>query len=126
MEIKAVNSINSSLEMNSQNIKNSQIEIEENKNGSKEIKDQIKELFDKLDTKSQNDILKKSIEEINKKFNMLNSQLKIEIDRDTNIKVAKIIDTQTKKVIRQIPPETVLKIAKYVDEVTGLLFNKKA
>ena len=129
MDVKAINSTSASLEMNSQNVQNSQISNAQNKDLFKESakpKDQIAEIFNKLDPKVQNDILKKSIEELNKKFDMLNSQLKIEFDKDTNMKVVKIIDNQTKEVIRQIPPETVLKIAKYIDEVTGLLFNKKA
>lgn len=128
MDVKAVNSVQASLEMNSQNIKNSQvsgehISIENNRNA--ELQDQSNDWFHKLDSKEQNDIIKKSIEEINKKFDMLDSHLKIQMDRDTNMKVVKIIDNQTKKVIRQIPPEAVLKIAKYIDEVTGLIFNKK-
>ena len=57
---------------------------------------------------------------------MLNSQLKIETDEDTGIQVVKIVDSETKEVIRQLPPDVVLKIAKYIDEVTGLLFNEKA
>jgi len=41
------------------------------------------------------------------------------------IQVVKIIDSETKEVIRQLPPDVILKIAKYIDEVTGLLFNEK-
>jgi flagellar protein FlaG len=48
------------------------------------------------------------------------------MDEETGIQVVKIIDSQTKEVIRQLPPETTLKIAKYIDEITGLLFEKKA
>jgi flagellar protein FlaG len=57
---------------------------------------------------------------------MLNTQLQIKIDKDTDMIVIKVIDKETKKVIRQIPPEYVLKIAKYLDEITGILYNGKA
>ena len=56
---------------------------------------------------------------------MLNTQLEIQIDKDTDIVVVKVIDRETNKVIRQIPPEYVLKIAKYLDEIAGLLYNEK-
>jgi flagellar protein FlaG len=57
---------------------------------------------------------------------MLNTQLQIKIDKDTDITVVKVVDKQTNKVIRQIHPEYVLKIAKYLDEITGLLLREKA
>ncbi len=71
--------------------------------------------------------LKKAVDELNKKFEMLNSQLqlKIDVDKDTGITVLKLIDKETNKVVRQIPPETILKIAKYLTELTGLLFNER-
>lgn len=66
-----------------------------------------------------------TVNELNKKLEMLNSQLRIETDEDTSIQVIKIVDKDTKEVIRQIPPEAVLKVAKYLNEVAGLLFNSK-
>jgi len=70
--------------------------------------------------------LNQAINDLNKKLDMLNSQLRIETDEDTGIQVIKIVDKETKEVIRQIPPEAVLKVAKYLDEVAGLLFDSKA
>jgi flagellar protein FlaG len=40
--------------------------------------------------------------------------------------VVKVVDNDTKEVIRQIPSEEMLKIAKYIDEITGLLFKDMA
>jgi len=123
MEVKATNSISSALQMNSQKVIDNQKELQ---NQMRYKEDKIEDDFNKLDSKTQNEIIKNSIEELNKRLNMLNSQLKIERDEDTGIQVVKIIDTETKEIIRQLPPEVVLKIAKYIDEVTGLLFNDKA
>jgi len=123
MEVKATNSISSALQMNSQKVIDNQKELQ---NQMQYKEDKIEDDFNKLDSKTQNEIIKNSIEELNKRLNMLNSQLKIERDEDTGIQVVKIIDTETKEIIRQLPPEVVLKIAKYIDEVTGLLFNDKA
>lgn len=123
MEVKATNSISSALQMNSQKVIDNQKELQ---NQMRYKEDKIEDDFDKLDSKTQNEVIKNSIEELNKRLNMLNSQLKIERDEETGIQVVKIIDTETKEIIRQLPPDVILKIAKYIDEVTGLLFNDKA
>jgi len=124
MDVKAVNSTSAALQMQSQN-------VDKDKTLSTQLENQAKEkdntdTFKNLDKKVQNEIIQKSIEDLNKKMSMLNSQLKIEIDEDTGIQVVKIVDKETKEVIRQLPPDVILKIAKYIDEVTGLLFNEKA
>ncbi|WP_457678621.1 flagellar protein FlaG [Thermovibrio sp.] len=66
------------------------------------------------------------LKELKEKFNFLNTQLKVEIDKETDTIVVKVIDTKTNKVVRQIPPEYVLKIARYLNEIAGLLYSKKA
>jgi flagellar protein FlaG len=47
------------------------------------------------------------------------------VDKETEEIVVKVIDKETKEVIRQIPPEYLLKIAKYLDEIAGILYNEK-
>ncbi len=69
--------------------------------------------------------LENILNDLKKKLSLLNTQLKIQVDKDTDIVVVKVIDKETQKVIRQIPPEYVLKIAKYLDEIAGLLFSEK-
>jgi flagellar protein FlaG len=76
-------------------------------------------------TQTSPEVIEKIIEDLKKKLSMLNTQLEIQIDKDTDIVVVKVIDRETNKVIRQIPPEYVLKIAKYLDEIAGLLYNEK-
>ncbi len=123
MDIKSIHNQNIT-SMNSQNIEIQSYNPKTNKSSSDPIENM-------KNTENQNkknispEELKKATEDLNKKLSMLNTQLRIEIDKDTGIVVAKIIDKETKEVIRQIPPEVVLKIAKYLDEITGLLFNEK-
>ena len=69
--------------------------------------------------------LENILNDLKKKLSLLNTQLKIQVDKDTDIIVVKVIDKETQKVIRQIPPEYVLKIAKYLNEIAGLLFSEK-
>lgn len=122
MDVKAIQS-QALTSMNSQNIEIQK--AQQNKDSQKQQIEQKNQEQNLLKNISENE-LKKAAEELNKKLNMLNSQLKIEIDKDTGIKVAKIIDKETDEVIRQIPPEAILKIVKYLDEVTGILFNERA
>ncbi|WP_022847126.1 MULTISPECIES: flagellar protein FlaG [unclassified Desulfurobacterium] len=73
--------------------------------------------------------MEKLLNDLKEKLSMLNTQLKIEIEKigdGEEIPVIKVIDTKTKEVIRQIPPEYMIKIAKYIDEITGLLLREKA
>lgn len=119
MDIKGIQSQAIS-SMNSQNI-----DIQKAKTESISANKQVQQERENQNKQIKTEDLMKAANELNKKFEMLNSQLKIEIDKDTGITVAKIIDKETKEVIRQIPPEVVLKIAKYLNELTGLLFNEK-
>ena len=50
----------------------------------------------------------------------------ISLDDDTGITVVKVVDKNTKEVVRQIPSEEMLAIAKALDTVQGLLVRQKA
>ena len=119
MDVKSISNVQSSIEMNVQNMQSMQ--------GSKSDKPALHhENAEKNDMKNVSPkMLEELVKELEKKFTMLNTQLKISIDKDTDMVVVKVIDKETKKVIRQIPPEYVLKIAKYLDEIAGLLYNNK-
>ncbi|NPA12488.1 MAG: flagellar protein FlaG [Aquificae bacterium] len=120
MDIKAISSTNASVNMNSQNIdalNKDQIQKVQQQDQNKQIQNNQQEISP--------EVLKQALEDLNKKLDMLNSQLKVETDDETGIRVIKIVDKETNEVIRQIPPEVMLKIAKYMDEIAGLLFNEK-
>ncbi len=53
------------------------------------------------------------------------TELEFSVDKDTNIIVVKIKDTETGEIIRQIPPDVVVKLAKAIDEFFGLLFDER-
>lgn len=52
--------------------------------------------------------------------------LEFSIDRDTDKTVVKLIDSETKQVIRQIPSTEMLAIAKALDKFQGLFVERKA
>lgn len=53
-------------------------------------------------------------------------RLRIEIDRNLNRIIVKIVNGQSGEVIRQIPPEELLNLARQFDGVTGLLVEERA
>ncbi|MGC9007379.1 MAG: flagellar protein FlaG [Sulfurihydrogenibium sp.] len=71
------------------------------------------------------DELKRLIEELQNKISYLNKSLKIEIDKDINEPIVKIIEVDTNRVIRQIPPDYVVNIIKNINKMLGVLFNEK-
>ena len=56
----------------------------------------------------------------------LNSALQFNIDDSTGLTVVKVIDTDTKDVIKQIPSEDMLALAKALDQIKGLLVKQQA
>ncbi|WP_457624483.1 flagellar protein FlaG [Persephonella sp.] len=122
MDIKAISGTQASVNMNSQNV-----EALDRKQAQRVQQEQSQQQIQKQEQQQAvpQEVLKEAINNLNKKLEMLNSQLKVETDEDTGMRVIKIVDKETNEVIRQIPPEVMLKIAKYLDEVAGLLFNEK-
>ncbi len=70
--------------------------------------------------------LKKATENINKVVNLYASELKFTVDDSTGIDVVRVINTDTKEVIRQIPSEEMIKIAESIDRLKGLLVRQQA
>ncbi len=122
MDVKAIQSTQAALDMHTAN----SVPENQKKVATPSQEQQEREIFKDLHEKTKNEIIKTIVEELNEKLALFNSSLKIEVDKETKIQVVKIVDNETKEVIRQIPPETTLKIARYIDKITGLLFDKKA
>lgn len=53
-----------------------------------------------------------------------NRSLSLDIDRDLNIVLAKIIDRKSGEVIKQIPPEETVALMKYLKENPGTLVSR--
>ena len=67
--------------------------------------------------------VKKAVEELNKK--MANSVAQFGIHEETNHVTIKIVDKETKKVIKELPPEKTLDMIAKVWEMAGLLVDEK-
>lgn len=73
--------------------------------------------------KVSNDQLKKAVEELNKKIG--NSEAVFGVHEDTNRVTIKIIDKDTKKVLKELPPEKTLDMIARVWEMAGILIDEK-
>ena len=67
--------------------------------------------------------IKKAVEEINKKAN--NSSAVFGIHEGTNRVTIKLVDKQTKEVIKELPPEKTLDMISRVWEMAGLMVDEK-
>ena len=74
-------------------------------------------------TISENSQIKKAVDEINKKAH--NSEAVFGIHEATNRVTIKIVDKDTKKVLKEYPPEKTLDMIAKVWEMAGLLVYKK-
>ena len=70
-----------------------------------------------------NEQLKKAVEEINKKAN--NASAVFGVHEDTNRITIKIIDKESKEVIKEFPPEKTLDMIAKVWEMAGLMVDEK-
>ena len=73
--------------------------------------------------KISSDQLKKAVEELNKKIG--NSEAIFGVHEDTNRVTIKIIDKDTKKVLKELPPEKTLDMIARVWEMAVILVDEK-
>ena len=92
---------------------------ETNKNG----KDGNRDDSQAKQTISENSQIKKAVDEINKKAH--NSEAVFGIHDATNRVTIKIVDKDTKKVLKEYPPEKTLDMIAKVWEMAGLLVDQK-
>jgi flagellar protein FlaG len=90
----------------------------------REVGQQVQDAQEKRDVKPEE--LQKLMEEVKRKFDMLGKYLKIDIDRELEMPVVKIMERDTNRVIRQIPPDYLLELMKRIDQLLGLLVEKEA
>lgn len=75
------------------------------------------------DQEKKNAQIKKAVEDINKKA--VNSEAIFGIHEATNRVTIKIVDKDTKKVIKELPPEKTLDMIAKVWEMAGLMVDEK-
>jgi flagellar protein FlaG len=72
------------------------------------------------------DQVKQAVQDINQSLQSLSQGLEFSLDTDTKEVVIKVVDQQTREVLRQMPSKEALEIAKALDQVLGKLIKTKA
>lgn len=67
-----------------------------------------------------------AVQQMNDMLQTLSQKLEFSVDKDTDAFVVKVVDKDTKELIRQIPSEEMLELAKALDKLQGLLIKDKA
>ena len=75
------------------------------------------------DQQPSNEQIRKAVEKLNR--NMSNSEAVFGIHEDTNRVMIKIVDKNTKEVIKELPPEKTLDMIAKVWELAGILIDER-
>lgn len=68
----------------------------------------------------------KAVEKLNETARVLNhNTLQFQVADSTNRIIIKVIDSESKEVIREIPPEGVLEALRRIDDALGVLLDKR-
>ena len=73
----------------------------------------------------QSEQLKKAIAEMNRRINNSNEEAVFGVHEDTNRIMIKIMDKETKEVIKEFPPEKTLDMIARIWEMAGILVDEK-
>lgn len=67
-----------------------------------------------------------AVRQMNDMLQTLSQKLEFSVDKETDAFVVKVVDKDTKELIRQIPSEEMLELAKALGKLQGLLIKDKA
>ncbi|WP_269531995.1 flagellar protein FlaG [Chitinimonas sp. BJYL2] len=70
--------------------------------------------------------VQESVKKLNETIAVFNRNIQFSIDDDSRRNIVRIVDVNSKEVIRQIPSKEVIEIAQAIDKLKGLLFSDKA
>jgi flagellar protein FlaG len=77
-------------------------------------------------SQASTDQIKQAVEDMNQSMKQQSLGLEFTIDDDTDRSVVKVIDSETKEVIRQFPSQETLQIAKSLDDTLGKIIKEQA
>ncbi len=70
-----------------------------------------------------NESVEKKVETLNSHVQNLQRDLRFSIDAESGRTIIRVIDRETREIIRTIPPEDISVMAQSLDRHTGVLFN---
>lgn len=66
-----------------------------------------------------------AIDKINKTVRIFNRSIQFTKHEESGRLWVKVVDTETKKIVREIPPEEILEIMARIEEMVGLLVDER-
>ncbi len=93
--------------------------------GSQQQSTNAKQANTKQAQQQKSEQLKKAIAEMNRKINNSNEEAVFGVHEDTNRIMIKIMDKETKEVIKEFPPEKTLDMIARIWEMAGILVDEK-
>lgn len=78
-----------------------------------------------IQSKPKEEQLQQALNKVKEGFEKANVEFEYFIDETTHREVVKVIDKDTKEVIRQFPPEEILTMLQKMYEMLGVLIDKK-
>lgn len=70
--------------------------------------------------------LKQMVEKANENLKINNSDLQFEMDTEASRMIVKVIDRDTKEVLRQFPSQEMVELSKAIEKMQGVLVSKTA
>lgn len=70
--------------------------------------------------------IKDALDQLNKALKTMSNGVQFALDDETQIRIAKLVDTQTNEIIRQFPAQELIDLAKALDKLHGSLIQQKA
>ncbi|NLW48687.1 MAG: flagellar protein FlaG [Firmicutes bacterium] len=80
---------------------------------------------DNIQVKPTEEQLQQALTKVKEGFEKANVEFEYSVDATTNREVVKVIDKDTKEVIRQFPPEEILNMLQKMYEMLGVLVDKR-
>jgi flagellar protein FlaG len=110
---------------NSQNVPAAEIRNRNQLNADNKIKAEEK-VVNSEDQKKQELIdTEQAMERVISAAKFFNRKIHLEVEKDLNMMIVKVIDGETDEVIRQIPAEELVELSNNADDLKGLLINKE-
>ena len=81
---------------------------------------------EKAEARPDRDEVSSAVKKLNDALPQSAQSLEFEIDEESKDLVVKIIDRDTKEVVRQMPTKEALEMAKSIDKMVGRLLNQSA
>ncbi len=87
--------------------------------------EESKQSLERLDDRQIEDMLHKGIQEVNKRLHVSSNMLQYSYHKKTKTVMVKVLDAETKQVIREIPEQKALDAIAKMWELAGIMVDEK-